>query len=538
MAKNIVLCSDGTGNQDIKNRGTNVFKIYEAVDTEGHKTGLLPQQIAFYDEGVGTSRVPLIKLIGGAFGYGFSKNVRRLYRDLSNVYEDGDNIYLFGFSRGAYTVRALAGFIQYCEKIPRAADYEEQDRLTKEIKYNWSAFKRKEFRRCLWSLLQITWLKIRGEKIDKKPWDKANEKENEELLKFIGVWDSVGAIGVPIKELRDILSIIYPISFKDNSLGPGVGIARHALSIDEERLTFAPILWDEKNEPNEPDRKRIKQVWFAGVHSNVGGGYPKQGMSLVSLDWMMNEAKNAGLRFINSDRLFVRRHQDVHSALYDSRSGFALYYRWNPRNISKLCEYSNVTNPTIHISVLERIAYGTDGYAPGNIPYKFEIDTTSSIKSWPSEKIEDVRNKIRKKRSKVKNCSSPLEEMKCTILSGKASYWAFVLLSISFAIRILLNPPKFLTLLIYYLSGVKFEIPTEFIEKLYGMELLVPILSFLSEISMAKAVLLSIVAGLIINLWSTKFVDSRLEENYRNYWRKERKFLREKLTGTGIRCHY
>src|SRR5512145_2161960 len=111
MAKNIVLCSDGTGNKDIKDRGTNVFKLYEAVDIQGHKNGKLPKQVAFYDDGVGTSRFPLAKAIGGAFGWGFSTNVKKLYRELVNVYEDGDRIYLFGFSRGAYTVRALAGLI-------------------------------------------------------------------------------------------------------------------------------------------------------------------------------------------------------------------------------------------------------------------------------------------------------------------------------------------------------------------------------------------------------------------------------------------
>lgn len=112
MGKNIVLCSDGTGNQDVKNRGTNVFKLYEAVDIQGHKTAPLTPQVAFYDDGVGTANA-FARVVGGAFGWGFSRNVKKMYRELVNVYEPGDKIFLFGFSRGAYTIRALAAFIQF-----------------------------------------------------------------------------------------------------------------------------------------------------------------------------------------------------------------------------------------------------------------------------------------------------------------------------------------------------------------------------------------------------------------------------------------
>ena len=120
--KNIVLCSDGTGNTAIKARGTNVFKLYEAVDIQGHKYDqTLKPQVAFYDDGVGTSRLTPLKLIGGAFGFGFRKNVKDLYTELAHVYEPGDHIYLFGFSRGAYTVRALSGMIEYCVEDPSSS---------------------------------------------------------------------------------------------------------------------------------------------------------------------------------------------------------------------------------------------------------------------------------------------------------------------------------------------------------------------------------------------------------------------------------
>ena len=144
--KNIVLCSDGTGNTAIKARGTNVFKLYEAIDIQGHKYDQsLTPQVAFYDDGVGTSSLAPVKLIGGAFGYGLRKNVKDLYTELIHVYEPGDHIFLFGFSRGAYTVRALSGLIQYCGILDlKKVDHEV---LTNRVNECWTAFRREAFQR-------------------------------------------------------------------------------------------------------------------------------------------------------------------------------------------------------------------------------------------------------------------------------------------------------------------------------------------------------------------------------------------------------
>ena len=119
--KNIVICSDGTGNSAIKDRGTNVFKLYEAVDFNGHLNNpMLTPQIAFYDDGVGTETFKPLKLLGGAFGWGLSRNVRNLYAALVRSYDPGDKIFLFGFSRGAFTVRTLGGFITACGILNRS----------------------------------------------------------------------------------------------------------------------------------------------------------------------------------------------------------------------------------------------------------------------------------------------------------------------------------------------------------------------------------------------------------------------------------
>jgi uncharacterized protein (DUF2235 family) len=430
LSKNIVLCSDGTGNQDIKNRGTNVFKLYEAVDIQGHKLHPVTKQVAFYDDGIGT-RNAFAKVIGGAFGWGFSKNVRALYRELVNVYEPGDRIYLFGFSRGAYTVRALAGFIQY-SGILDIDYYSKQpfELLTSKIQQCWDDFRTVAFKA---GPAQERRSKIptpdevatrRHEAIERRRRNHAVSPEEKLDIAFIGVWDTVGAIAAPFDGLRELINFIYPIWFSDNTLGQEVARACHALALNEERRTFHPELWNEKN----GSETRIKQVWFAGVHSNVGGGYPKQGMSLVSLDWMMAEAGNAGLRFNACDVGLVHDHQDVHDKLYDSRAGIGLYYRWAPRDVSQLCAEHKIARPKVHVSLFERIANGTDAYAPGNIPCDLEVDTAGSIGGWPAAAVSHLIPPLLKANYSGHN-PSLLADMAGTVRQGKLSYYAFLLVS-------------------------------------------------------------------------------------------------------------
>src|SRR5205085_7436620 len=109
-----------------------------------------------------------------------------------------------------------------------------------------------------------------------------------------------------------------------------------------------------------------EQVWFGGAHSNVGGGYPKQGMSLVTLDWMLQKAAARGLRVLSRDREFYHEHTNVDDKLYDPRSGVGLFYRWKPRDMAGICLENNMP-PALHLTVLERVAHGTDDYAPGNL---------------------------------------------------------------------------------------------------------------------------------------------------------------------------
>lgn len=371
--KNIVICSDGTGNSAIKDRGTNVFKIFEAVDIYGHwdDTTLRPQ-VAVYDDGVGTEGFKPLRILGGAFGWGLGRNIRQLYTELARVYEPGDSIYLFGFSRGAFTVRSLAGFIGTCGIIDRAKLGDGDIRALVDEAY-------RTYRTTYRSGGNGTTARQQADsfRLEHSVVHELHAPAGRVKIRFIGVWDTVDAVGLPIDELSVILNGIFRFKFPDYVLGDHIQRACHALSIDDERRTFHPLMWDESAERHEEGKERIEQVWFPGVHSNVGGGYPKQGMSLVSLFWMMNKAEEAELRFVDCDRHLVLDHQNPFDKLYDSRSGFGVYYRYLPRDIAKMCDRHG-TLPKIHLSAMERVIQGTGGYAPGNIPAGCSIVATGN----------------------------------------------------------------------------------------------------------------------------------------------------------------
>jgi uncharacterized protein (DUF2235 family) len=365
MPKNIVLCSDGTGNRDIKGRGTNVFKLFEAVDLNEHRTNPeLDTQLAFYDDGVGTGGSLFRRIGGEAAGLGLRENVKELYRELSRVYDAGDSIFLFGFSRGAFTVRTLAGMIGACGVL-KGEKFETARSLRSAVDDAYNAYRAKYSAPLTNAFGKILRWPGREELIERFERHPATRRVQ---IAFIGVWDTVDAVGMPFASADFINHYVYQFKFGTHQLGNHVMRAAHALAIDDQRRAFEPVLWTGKD-------PRIAQVWFAGVHSNVGGGYPKQGMSLVALDWMLGHAEDCGLRLQPIDRELFRGHACVDDLLYDSRSGAGLFYRWAPRDIRKLCADNDV-DPCIHLSVAERIAHATDDYAPGNIPSDVSVVPT------------------------------------------------------------------------------------------------------------------------------------------------------------------
>ena len=354
MGKNIVICSDGTGNRGGKGKGTNVWRLFKGLDL----TSRQPRQIAFYDDGVGTEDNKYFKAVTGAFGFGFSRNVKEAYKFLSINYEQGDRIFMFGFSRGAYTVRALAAFVVTMGLVPRASSKSEAV-VDETI-----------------NALVKAYFELR----------KKGEKPSSDIkIHFLGVWDTVGAIALP----RDfpfrerLLNQFFKFKFKDEDLHENINRACQALALDDQRRTFHPEIWN--------PRPGITQVWFAGMHSDVGGGYPKQGMAHVSLQWMIKQVgydsnNQEGLVFSTSFQEEVRARANVNDKMYDSRSGGSAFYRYAPRTLPK-------NHVRIHRSVFERIKQRTQAYYPGNLPAQIEIvddcaDSGVTCKSVPVIKQE------------------------------------------------------------------------------------------------------------------------------------------------------
>ncbi len=388
MSKNIVLFSDGTGNSSGKLFKTNVWRIYQAVDVADPKQVGETHQVAFYDDGVGTSSFKPLAILGGAAGLGLARNVRDIYSFVCRNYQPGDKIYAFGFSRGAFTIRVLIDFILTQGLVPYDGD---EAALQQWVSDAYRAYRANGYhtRLCLMKLVRP----LRDAVISSKNWllrrvpYSAIEPIEVSSIHFIGLWDTVDAYGLPFEELtRAIDRYLWPMLLPDLVLDSRVLRARHVLSVNDERNAFHPRLWNESSEPEgntqatSIDDERISQVWFAGVHSDVGGGYPDDSLAYVSLNWMMVEAEKYSLRFCEDICARYRSLSDENGPIHDSRHGLAGYYRYNPRRIDKLAHHAyskktaiQIGRIKIHESVLRRIKTGHDGYAPFVLPPNFSV---------------------------------------------------------------------------------------------------------------------------------------------------------------------
>jgi uncharacterized protein (DUF2235 family) len=273
--KRLVLCCDGTWNSPVSASVSNVEKIARAV-----RSGIGPdgvQQMVFSIEGVGAQGYVVDRLLGGAFGSGLTRNVVAGYRHLALNYEPGDEIYVFGFSRGAYTARSVVGMVATVGLLT-------QEGLARDR---------------LLDAERIYRLRDTTLRRELATTFRAKHCHDHVPVAFLGVFDTVGALGVPGLSRRRH-------RFHDVRLSPAVEQARQALAIDDRRITFEPCLW----EVPAGMAGRVKQVWFPGGHSDVGGGAPSRALSDVALLWMVGEAIARGLTF-DDDRLLVQlRHED------------------------------------------------------------------------------------------------------------------------------------------------------------------------------------------------------------------------------------
>jgi len=509
--KNIIICSDGTGNSTIKGRGTNVFKLFETVDLVGHRTNPdLTPQLAFYDDGVGTEDFKPLKVFAGMTGFGLSRNVKQLYKELVRVYDPGDRIYLFGFSRGAFTVRTLAGLITACGMID-ASRCETARSLEQAVRNAYKAY-RHRYRTEVAKLL-------RGDpdaSITAR-FRKAYCLEDETTITFIGVWDTVDAVGLPF-HIADVINLVfYRFKFPDRALSKLVERACQALAIDEERQSFSPLLWQET--PN--DGKRIEQVWFAGAHSNVGGGYPKQGMSLVPFEWIMGKAEESGLRFLGSDRASYREHVNVDDKLYDPRAGLGVFYRWKPRDIVQMCHEGSVC-PKIHLSALERIARGTEDYAPGNLPHDSKVIITPTGERDKDEALSERAREVEAVLgSQPSGGASLLSRVESEIVVGHISYYLYVLVCVIVVIaasapegaatliwpwRLLMNAGRLIT----YIATLQLS----------------AIIGSLKHLVASPSLVASLAGGFMTSYLLALFADRRMSAVFSQFWHKVQPKLR------------
>lgn len=315
MAKNIVVFSDGTGQEGGEGYNTNVYKMFNMIEDR------TPRQVGYYDAGLGTG---MKKITGNIGGMGISRNIQQCYRFIFDHYEAGDSIYLFGFSRGAATIRSLSSFIHYFGILPKG---------------------RPELIPKAYGIYRTSNPDLRKSRADEFV------RKNRTMwtrIRFIGCYDTVAALGLPIRWLSDLIDGLpmFRHNFHNFTLSESVENAYHALAIDDERKYFHPVLWNTDLKPYQS----LSQVWFTGMHTDVGGGYPEQELSDIPLLWLTQKACDLGLRLYLKHKVPVTI--NPYGVMHDSRGSFLakLYPRavrtWDAKRTDRI---------RIHQSVIDRM---------------------------------------------------------------------------------------------------------------------------------------------------------------------------------------
>jgi uncharacterized protein (DUF2235 family) len=408
--RNIIICCDGTGNE-ISENISNVLKLYRCL-RKTEKTS--PRQLVYYDPGVGTLERPdpwhklkqdFNAILGLATGYGLDDNVLAAYAFLVHNYQAGDQIYLFGFSRGAYTVRVLAGLIHKIGLISP-----EQVNLAGSGLIAYKQFSSDEAPKLRAKFKSAIDAVAAEDTLPQTAFDNAAQfaritSTRWPTIRFVGVWDTVASVIVPRAD-RFYWPSLEELAF--TLLNPSVQTFRQAISMDERRCMFRLKKWDDPqtfkhNRFNDAhaEPQDILQVWFAGVHGDIGGGYPEKesGLSKYPLLWMIDEATKCGLQVnqatVNQLAWGIQRKgspfsyvvPDVRGELHTSLRGpwwileylpkSAWYKEW-PARKAYFGYYIPDAEPRfipdgamIHESVLERMN-AMPSYRPVNLPKHFE----------------------------------------------------------------------------------------------------------------------------------------------------------------------
>lgn len=303
MARKLVVCCDGTWNKPRSD--TNIYRLFaHLAGWAGAPIGIDAKVagsqscngrnaecdfLLYYDEGVGTR--PWDWATGGVLGLGLSANVRQAYLFLATHYRPGDEIYVFGFSRGAYTARSLCGFIEAAGGLLMAPT--ETD--VREAYLRYYATSERLVARPPGLSVTGALDRLRGwfgnqtrPDLDQAP------RQREVRIRFVGVYDTVGALGIPLPKVAGLNEPI--VGFHDTFLGPRIEHAVQALAVDERRGPFQPTLWRlPPGTASLGSGQTCLQVWFPGVHSDVGGGYPGTSIGAITFDFMLRRAAECGL---------------------------------------------------------------------------------------------------------------------------------------------------------------------------------------------------------------------------------------------------
>ncbi len=322
--KRLVVCCDGTWNSPEQQHVTNVVRTARAVRPTDN-AGV--HQVVFYDWGIGSHGN---RIRGGMLGKGIDKNIQDAYRFLVHNHADGDEIFLFGFSRGAYTARSLAGFIRNAGLLEKLHSHLIAD---------------------AYELYRQPAGPDAPEAVDFR-----RDHCREVRIRFVGVWDTVGALGVPSRVFKK-MGGNRRHAFHDTSLSKIIDHACQAVAIDEQRIDFEPTLW--RRPPR--DGQTIEQQWFAGVHGDVGGGNTDAGLADVALDWMWTRASAQELAF---DRAYwdAKVRPNAAGPLHPSRKGIYRVKRSHVRPIGNL----PAGLESVHDSVRERCTH-VQSYRPENL---------------------------------------------------------------------------------------------------------------------------------------------------------------------------
>ncbi|MCK0198502.1 DUF2235 domain-containing protein [Ancylobacter sp. 6x-1] len=366
--RRLILCLDGTWNDDRGLAITNVVRLRDMIQPgildQGDGSAPVEQRI-YYDPGVGTGSDTVEKLLGGSLGLGLGTNVRQAYRFLCQFYEPGDEILVFGFSRGAFTARSLAGYIG-------ASGLLQRDHCTPELEAR-------------------SWANYRTDPKNRFPAEGVALSafcHDEVKVALLGVFDTVGTLGIPLEYLNAIGRSRF--RFHDTRLSSAVSVSLQALAVDEKRSAFPPALWER---PFHANNKVVEQVWFPGVHSDIGGGYEDGGVGAATLRWMLDRidalGSEHGFRLVLRPGAVDTLKPDPAAKIHESRTGL-LYARDRSRpqirviaqqrpkdpgevRLAALAPHARPINEYVHLGVLRRMAKGLDEdgkpYAPLNMQW-------------------------------------------------------------------------------------------------------------------------------------------------------------------------